>query len=193
MGRKLRQHPRHLGLAVRRGSSRPKPGHPTGKGISRILHDLAPRRAAIGCLQCEFRRRDELGVERQNIQHGAVITVGEAGGRVFDQYGVIAHVGRALDRGGDDVLDTLAADEQMADIGGAQNPVEIGAFETVGAEIDDNGLAADRAERVDDVDLPGADDTFILVLGALQQRVILVLRQFGKTGTPADIDEDGTP
>ena len=53
------------------------------------------------------------------------------------------------------------------------------------------GSLAIGPERIDDVDLPGADDAFVLVLGALQQRVMLaILGQFGKTRAPADIDED---
>ena len=67
----------------------------------------------------------------------------------------------------------------------------MGALETVGAEVDHDRLARHRTQRIDDIDLPGADDAFVLVLGALQQRIILVLRQFGKAGAPADIDEDG--
>ena len=89
------------------------------------------------------------------------------------------------------MFDTLPADEQMADIGGTEYPVEVGALETVGPEIDYDGLAAHRPEGIDDIDLPGPHDALVLILGALQQWVILVLRQFGKAGTSSNIDEDG--
>src|SRR5262249_54331216 len=111
--------------------------------------------------------------------------------RVLDEDGIVTHVRCTLDRRGNHVLDTLPADEQMTDIGGTEDSVEVGALETVGAEIDHDGLVAHGPEGIDDIDLPGADDAFVLILGTLQQRVMLVLRQFGKAGTPADIDEDG--
>ena len=88
-------------------------------------------------------------------------------------------------------LDALAADEEMADIAGAENPVEIGAFETVRAVVDHHEFAARRLKRVDNLDLPGADDALVLVLGALQQWIVLILRHFWKARTPADVDEDG--
>jgi len=85
------------------------------------------------------------------------------------------------------MFDTLPADEQMADIGGTENPVEVSALETVGPEIDYDGLVAHRPEGIDDIDLPGPHDALVLILGPLQQWVILVLWQFGKAGTPSDV------
>ena len=64
----------------------------------------------------------------------------------------------------------------MADIGGTEYPVEVSALETVGPEIDYDGLVAHRPEGIDDIDLPGPQDAFVLILGALRQWVILVLR-----------------
>ena len=68
-----------------------------------------------------------------------------------------------------------------------KNPVEVSALETVGPEIDYDGLVAHRPEGIDDIDLPGPHDALVLILGPLQQWVILVLWQFGKAGTPSDV------
>lgn len=88
----------------------------------------------------------------------------------------------ANDGRGDDVLDALTADKEMADIIGAEDPVEVGAFKAVGAEIDHDRFMRGRSQRSDDLDLPRANDAFVLVFRTLQQRVVLVSGNSGKPG-----------
>jgi hypothetical protein len=84
------------------------------------------------------------------------------------------------------VLDASPAHRYFAHIVGAENSVKIGTLETVGAEIDYDGLGARRAERIDDVNFPGADNACDLSLGGLQQRIIFVLGNSGKAAAPAE-------
>src|ERR1700733_3381335 len=78
----------------------------------------------------------------------------------------------------------------MADVVGAEDSFEIGPLKAVGAVVDDNRLVGLRLQGIDEIDFPGADDSLVLVLGALQKRIILILRQLGKARAPTDIDED---
>jgi len=137
-------------------------------------------------VQSKFVGGDKPGVQRQDVEHGLVVVVGEAARGVLDENGVVAHVRRPFDRGGDHVLDALPADVKIPDIVGGENTVEVGAFKTIRAVIDHDQFVRSRLERIDDIDLPAADDALVFVLGALQQRVVLVFRELGKAGAPAD-------
>src|SRR5579863_573170 len=88
------------------------------------------------------------------------------------------------------MFDALAADKNVADIVGAEQHIEVGPLETIRAKIDHDRLVGIWTQRVDNVDLPGADDALVLVLRSLKQGVVLVLRQFREARTPTDVDEN---
>src|ERR1700733_3458258 len=78
----------------------------------------------------------------------------------------------------------------MADVVGAENSLEISTLKADGAVIDDNRLVSMWLKGIHDINFPGPDDSLVLVLGALEERIVLILRQLRKTGTPTDIDEN---
>src|SRR5262252_7679379 len=80
-----------------------KPCYPARERVSRVPRRVTARRAAIRRFQREFRRRDELGVKRQDIEHGAVIAVGKTLVAALMRMALFITVAAALTAGAGDL------------------------------------------------------------------------------------------
>ena len=99
-------------------------------------------------------RCDQLCIERQYLQHGVIVLIGEAAGAVFQKCRGVAHVDGAFDRRLDNMLDTLSGDIEVGDSVGAQDQVQIGTFETVLTNSCHDDFAVARNQLVDHVSAP---------------------------------------